>query len=74
MCENEKEENEILSKIMLNNFDEKDIEKIEEKYKHKNVLDDEAVERNSILSYSRTDSTANKYTKPDILQNYSSTK
>ena len=35
MCENKKEEGMVISKIMQNDFNEKDYEQIEKKYNHK---------------------------------------
>jgi hypothetical protein len=74
MCEDEREEKEILRKILHNNFNERDYEEIEEKFKHKNGLEEDRSDKISNISFSHTENTANKYGKVQFVRESSASK
>ena len=70
---------------MQNDFNQKDYEEIEQKYKYKNQnqdknqsedyqLQEEKIEKMSNISFSHTESAAQKYSNPQITRDYSTTK
>ncbi len=74
MCEDEREEKEILSKILHNNFNERDYEEIQQKYKNKNSQEEDRSDKISNISFSHTENTAQKYAKMHMVREGSANK